>query len=70
VSNGADIFSCSLSRKGALKLSIDKRNNEGYYDPTAYEALSLIEKEEEALRVFRPIVFICSPYAGDIEKTS
>ncbi len=49
-------------------MSIDKRNIEGYPDPTAYEALSLIEKEERALRAFRPIVYICSPYAGDIEK--
>ena len=49
-------------------MSIDKRNSEGYIDPTAYEALSLIEKEERALRAFRPIVYICSPYAGDIEK--
>ena len=49
-------------------MSIDKRNSEGYPDPTAYEALSLIEKEERALRAFRPIIFICSPYAGDIEK--
>lgn len=49
-------------------MRIDKRNSEGYPDPTAYEALSLIEKEERALRAFRPIVYICSPYAGDIEE--
>ena len=49
-------------------MSIDKRNGEGYPDPTAYEALSLIEKEERTLRAFRPIVYICSPYAGDIDK--
>jgi hypothetical protein len=49
-------------------MSIDIRNSEGYPDPTAYEALLLIEKEERALRAFRPIVYICSPYAGDIEK--
>ena len=49
-------------------MSIDKRNAEGYMDPTAYEAMSLIEKEERALRAFRPIIYICSPYAGDIEK--
>ena len=49
-------------------MSIDKRNSEGYPDPTVYEALSLIEKEERELRAFRPIVYICSPYAGDIEK--
>ncbi len=49
-------------------MSIDERNSEGYPDPTVYEALSLIEKEERELRAFRPIVYICSPYAGDIEK--
>ena len=49
-------------------MSIDKRNSEGYLDPTAYEAMSVIEKEECALRAFRPIVYICSPYAGDTEN--
>ena len=44
-----------------------KYNSEGYYDPTTYEALSSIEKEERSLRAFRPIVYICSPYAGDVE---
>ena len=44
-----------------------KYNSEGYYDPTTYEALSSIEKEERSLRTFRPIVYICSPYAGDVE---
>ena len=49
-------------------MSISKMNAERYYDPTAYEALTAIEKEEKALRAFRPIVYICSPYAGDVEK--
>ena len=49
-------------------MSIDRFNAEGYYDPTAYEALSVIEKEEQALRAFRPIVYICSPYAGDTDS--
>ena len=49
-------------------MSINKFNSEGYYDPTAYEAMSAVEKEEQALRAFRPIVYICSPYAGDVEK--
>ena len=44
-------------------MSINKFNSEGYYDPTTYEALTNIEKEERALRAFRPIVYICSPYA-------
>src|SRR5699024_7643638 len=47
-------------------MSINKFNSEGYYDPTTYEAITNIEKEERALRAFRPIVYICSPYAGDV----
>ena len=44
------------------------RNSEGYYDPTAYEALSNIEREAKAVRVFRPIVYICSPLSGNLEE--
>ena len=46
----------------------DKQNQEGYDDPTAYEAITNIEQEERLLRAFRPIVYICSPYAGDVEQ--
>ena len=49
-------------------MSINKYNAEGYYDPTAFEAMTAIEKEERALQAFRPIVYICSPYAGDTEN--
>ena len=35
--------------------------------PTAYGALSVIDKEERARPAFRPIVYICSPFAGDID---
>jgi len=48
-------------------MSINKFNSEGYYDPTAHAALSTIGAEEKALRAFRPIVYICSPYAGDVD---
>ena len=49
-------------------MSVDKFNSEGYYDPTAYEAMSTVEKEERALRAFRPIVYICSPYAQEYSR--
>ena len=50
-------------------MSVDTRNSEGYMDLTAYEAMSAIEREERhALRAFRPIIYVCSPYAGDIES--
>jgi hypothetical protein len=44
---------------------VDKKNSEGYPDPTAYEALTNIKKE-----AFKPLVYICSPYAGDVEKNT
>ena len=52
---------------------VDKFNNEGYADLTAYEALLKIEQEERAARKaanFRPLVYICSPYSGNIERNS
>ena len=48
-------------------MSISYLNAERYADPTAYEALKNIEAEGNALRAFRPIVYICSPFAGDVE---
>jgi hypothetical protein len=57
------------ARKGGLhSLSNDYRNSEGYADPTAGEALSrILANERQSLRAFRPIVYICSPYSGDVE---
>jgi len=37
---------------------MDFRNKEHYPDPTAYEALR---------QSWKPLVFICSPFAGDME---
>ena len=48
-------------------MNIEKYNAEGYYDPTAYEAMTNVVKEEKVLLAFRPVVYICSPYAGDID---
>lgn len=45
-------------------MGVSLYNNDGYLDPTAYEALSNIERESKKQR---KLVFICSPYAGDIE---
>jgi len=50
-------------------MGVNLYNGEGYSDPTAYEALKNIEQEIKLykLKESRPIVFICSPFAGDIE---
>ena len=49
------------------KKSISKKNAEGYLDPTAYEALTNIEREAQKTFAFRPVVYICSPLSGDID---
>lgn len=46
-------------------------NAEGYFSPTEFEVFSKIEKEERAAAkaaAFRPIVYICSPYAGNTNQ--
>ena len=52
-------------------MNIDRCNQEGYQDPTTYEALTNIAQEERAAAikaVRRPLVYVCSPYAGGIEN--
>lgn len=49
-------------------MGVNKKNAEGYQDPTAYEALTKIVKEERSVRAFKPIVYICSPFSGNIER--
>lgn len=46
-------------------MGVNLYNSEGYVDPTAHEALTNIIEEEKKQK--RKIVFICSPFAGDIE---
>lgn len=54
-------------RKGGKPYGFQKQRR--HPDPTCYEALKNIEAEEQrSLRAFRPIVYICSPYSGDVEK--
>lgn len=47
-------------------MSVTLYNSEGYLDATVYEALSNMEQEARRT-VYRPLVFICSPFAGDME---
>lgn len=47
-------------------------NREGYPSPTEYYAELHIMQEErakrKALAKFRPLVYICSPFAGEVKK--
>ncbi len=45
-------------------MEVSRFNNEGYYDPTPHEALTRIARES---RKWMPLVYVASPYAGDIE---
>ena len=48
-------------------MGISRLNSEGYYDPVAYEALSSIVREN---RAWKPLVYICSPFADDPEANT
>lgn len=45
------------------------RNSEGYMDVVAYKAIMNVdcEKKAETKSAFRPLVYICAPFNGDIE---
>lgn len=53
-------------------MSVNKFNVEGYRDPTPHEALTNIIKKEKAAAkaAFKPLVYICSPFSGDIETNN
>ena len=43
------------------------------YDPAVMGALNKIERKERVARraaAYRPLVYICSPYSGDIERNT
>ena len=44
----------------------NKYNAEMYHDPTPYEAMKNIAAESAKTK-YKPFVYICSPYAGDIK---
>lgn len=41
------------------------RNSEGYVDIVPFKAISNIERNES--HPFRPLVYICAPFSGDID---
>jgi len=50
-------------------MRVSRFNHEGYYDPTTYEAMLAVTREElRVLRPYRPLVYICSPFAGDVAR--
>lgn len=50
-------------------MSVNLYNAERYLDPTAYEALMNIERAAKRT-AYKPLVFICSPFAGNIERNT
>ena len=58
-------------------MKISRFNHEGYHDPTPYLAFQNIpdpvkeaakeQQRRDRLARYRPIVYICSPYAGDVK---
>lgn len=48
-------------------MGISKYNSEGYLDPTAHDAIVNIEKDRKK---WRPLIYICSPYSGEVEMNT
>lgn len=48
-------------------MGLSKYNSHGYYDPTPYQASVNMDRE---LHKWRPLVYICSPYAGEVEENT
>ena len=46
-----------------------KKNHEGYTDLTPYKALNRI-KAANKKAAYKPLVYVCSPYAGDVRKNT
>ena len=44
---------------------IGRRNQEAYQDLTPYSAVADIESKLKKAREYRPLVYVCSPFAGD-----
>ena len=47
-------------------MGVSRYNSAGDPDPTTYGALSNIEQETKAARAYRPMVYVCSPFSGDV----
>ena len=45
------------------------RNSEGYMDFVAYKAIMNVDREKKAVTksAFRPLIYVCAPFNGDIE---
>lgn len=42
----------------------ERKNAEGYPDPTAFAAVRACDRPHFA---YRPVIYVCSPFSGDIE---
>ncbi|MFY9282846.1 MAG: DUF4406 domain-containing protein [Miniphocaeibacter sp.] len=51
-------------------MKISKLNSEGYYDPTPHKALTNIMKKEKTKKEYLPLVYIASPFSGDMERNT
>ncbi|WP_455505937.1 DUF7768 domain-containing protein, partial [Gemmiger formicilis] len=50
-------------------MGVNIRNSEGYMDTVPFQAISGIDREAKAASkpAFRPLVYICAPFSGDVE---
>lgn len=49
---------------------MNMKNAEGYPDPTAAIAVARVAKTEKPLKGYLPLVYVASPFAGDMENNT
>lgn len=50
-------------------MGVSYYNREGYSDPVPFFAIANVDKETR-LNNFMPLVYICSPYSGNVQKNT
>ena len=61
-----DMSANFIKRNESMNISF--LNHEHYPDPTAYEAFKNIEMENKDIRDYRYLVYICSPFSGNVDE--
>jgi len=64
----------ALAQEKVIVLTDETRNKEGYLDMVPFLAIKDMAKKEnrkgQKTFGFRPVVYICSPYSGDVEANT
>lgn len=61
------VYFCTTNTHWIGGKAMGIRNAEGYMDVVPYQAIANVEREMKVRAGFRPLVYICAPFSGEIE---